>query len=129
VAVLRERRRQQAKERLAAGSAWNDNGGLVFTSRWGESLYPDTLTALMTKLINRHNNSVTPPAKPLPHARLHDLRHLHATSLDAGVPPRDVQEAASHADPRTTIRYDRGRASLDRHATYIVAAFVAGAAR
>jgi integrase/recombinase XerD len=36
---------------------------------------------------------------------------------------------ASHADPRTTIRYDRARGSLDRHATYIVAAYVAGAAR
>jgi integrase/recombinase XerD len=51
------------------------------------------------------------------------------TSLDAGVPLRDVQEAASHADPRTTMRYDRARASLDRHATYIVVAYVAGAAR
>ena len=49
--------------------------------------------------------------------------------LDAGVPLRDVQEAASHADPRTTMRYDRARASLDRHPTYIVAAFIAGAAR
>jgi integrase/recombinase XerD len=49
--------------------------------------------------------------------------------LDAGVPLRDVQEAASHADPRTTMRYDRARVSLDRHATYIVAAFLAGAAR
>jgi hypothetical protein len=37
--------------------------------------------------------------------------------------------AASHADPRTTMRYDRARASLDRHATYIVAAYLAGAAR
>jgi hypothetical protein len=45
------------------------------------------------------------------------------------LPLRDVQEAASHADPRTTVRYDRARQSLDRHATYIVAAFVAGAAR
>jgi hypothetical protein len=37
-----------------------------------------------------------------------------------------MQEAASHADPRTTMRDDRARASLDRHATYIVAAFIAG---
>src|SRR5579859_20569 len=51
------------------------------------------------------------------------------TSLDAGVPLRDVQEAASYADPRTTMRYDRARVSLDRHATYIVAAYIAGAAR
>jgi hypothetical protein len=34
-----------------------------------------------------------------------------------------------HADPRTTLRYDRARGSLDRHAIYIVAAYVAGAAR
>ena len=58
------------------------------------------------------------------------LRHAFITaSLDAGVPLRDVKEAASHTDPRTTMRYDRARASLDRHATYIVAAYVAGAAR
>src|SRR5215467_912195 len=53
VAIMREHRRQQTEERLAAGSAWIDTGGLVFTSRWGESLYPDTMTALMAKLINR----------------------------------------------------------------------------
>jgi integrase/recombinase XerD len=51
------------------------------------------------------------------------------TSFDAGVPLRDVQEAASHADPRTTMRYDRARTSLDRHATYIAATYIAGAAR
>ncbi len=60
----------------------------------------------------------------------HSLRHSFITAaLDAGVPLRAAQEAASHADPRTTMRYDRARQSLDRHATYIVAAFVAGAAR
>ena len=70
------------------------------------------------------------------HARIdktispHSLRHSFITAaLDAGVPLRDVQEAASHADPRTTMRYDRARRSLDRHATYIVATFVAGASR
>jgi integrase/recombinase XerD len=60
----------------------------------------------------------------------HTLRHAFITAaLDAGVPLRDVQEAASHADPQTTMRYDRARGSLDRHATYIVAAYLAGAAR
>jgi site-specific recombinase XerD len=60
----------------------------------------------------------------------HTLRHAFITAaLDAGVPLRDVQEAASHADPRTTMRYDRGRQSLDRHATYIVATFIARASR
>jgi integrase/recombinase XerD len=60
----------------------------------------------------------------------HTLRHAFITAaLDAGVPLRDVQDAASHADPRTTMRYDRARSSLDRHATYIVSAYLAGAAR
>jgi site-specific recombinase XerD len=67
---------------------------------------------------------ITKPVGP------HTLRHAFITAaLDAGVPLRDVQEAASHADPRTTMRYDRARVSLDRHATYIVAAYVAGAAQ
>jgi integrase/recombinase XerD len=50
------------------------------------------------------------------HVSPHTLRHAFITAaLDAGVPLRDVQEAASHADPRTTMRYDRARTSLDRH--------------
>ena len=62
VAVLREHRCRQAAERLAAGSAWADTGGLVFTNRWGEPLYPDTVTALMSKLISQLNKSVLPPS-------------------------------------------------------------------
>ena len=45
---------------------------------------------------------------------------------DAGVPLREVQVAARHADPRTTTVYDRRRQDLDRHAAYVVVAFVAG---
>ena len=104
VTILREHRRQQAEERLAAGSAWNDNGGLVFTTRWGEPLYPDTVTALMAKLINTHNKTAT-KTSPLPHARLHDLRHLHATTLLlAGVPIHVVAARLGHADPAVTLR-------------------------
>jgi integrase len=37
----------------------------------------------------------------------HMLRHTYVTTmLDAGVDLRDVQIAARHADPRTTMRYD-----------------------
>lgn len=57
VAALREHHRRQSEERLAAGTAWTDSGGLVFVSKWGEPLYPDTVTALMTKLINSHNKA------------------------------------------------------------------------
>ena len=61
------------------------------------------------------------------------LVHLHMlragfimAALDAGVPLRDVQVAARHADPRTTTVYDRRRQDFDRHAAYVVVAFVAG---
>jgi hypothetical protein len=52
-----------------------------------------------------------------------------SAELDAGVRLRDMQEAASHADPRTTMRYDRARGSLDRRATCSGVAYVAGAVR
>jgi integrase/recombinase XerD len=56
----------------------------------------------------------------------HSLRHAFATGARAeGVALEDVQDAMGHADPRTTRRYDRSRHSLDRHATYAVAAWLA----
>ena len=46
----------------------------------------------------------------LPRMHPHMLRHTYVTTmLDAGVDLRDVQIAARHADPRTTMRYDRAR--------------------
>ena len=59
-------------------------------------------------------------------AHPHMLRHAFVTTmLDAGVDLRDVQIAARHADPRTTMRYDRARKNLDRHPNYILAAYMA----
>jgi integrase/recombinase XerD len=56
----------------------------------------------------------------------HMLRHTFVTTmLDAGVDLRDVQVAARHAEPRTTMRYDRARKNLDRHPNYILAAYMA----
>jgi len=47
----------------------------------------------------------------------HGLRATMVTlALDTGMPLRDVQDSARHADPRTTRRYDRDRRSLNRHA-------------
>ncbi|MEV0791585.1 tyrosine-type recombinase/integrase [Kribbella sp. NPDC050459] len=52
----------------------------------------------------------------LPRMHPHMLRHTFVTTmLDAGVDLRDVQIAARHADPRTTMRYNRARNNLDRH--------------
>jgi integrase/recombinase XerD len=67
---------------------------------------------------------ITKPAGP------HTLRHAFITAaLDAGVPLRDVQEAASHADPRTTMRQVVPAAASTGTPPNIVAAYLAGAAR
>jgi site-specific recombinase XerD len=63
----------------------------------------------------------------LGHVHPHMLRAgFIMAALDAGVPLREVQTAARHADPRTTTIYDRRRQNFDRHAAYVVVAFVAG---
>ena len=55
----------------------------------------------MTTLINTHNDQ----GEPLPHARLHDLRHVHATTLLlAGVPVHVVAARLGHADPSIMLR-------------------------
>jgi integrase/recombinase XerD len=96
--------------------------GPIFTAPCGSRLGRHGAGRIVRRLARRAG--ISKPVGP------HTLRHAFITAaLDAGVPLRDVQEAASHADPRTTMRYDRARASLDRHATYIVAAYLAGAAR
>jgi integrase/recombinase XerD len=96
--------------------------GPVFLSADGRRLDRHGAGRIVRRVARRAG--ITKPVGP------HTLRHAFITAaLDAGVPLRDVQEAASHTDPRTTMRYDRARGTLDRHATYIVAAYVAGAAR
>lgn len=96
--------------------------GPIFLGADGQRLDRHAAARIVRRLARRAG--ITKPVGP------HTLRHAFITAaLDAGVPLRDVQEAASHADPRTTMRYDRGRVSLDRHATYVVSAFVAGASR
>ena len=55
----------------------------------------------------------------LPSLHPHALRHTFVTlALNEGASLRDVQDAARHADPRTTRRYDRDRNNLARHPTH-----------
>lgn len=78
----------------------------VFTTGWGEPVHPDTVSSLMATLINAHNqpDDRNGPVEPLPPARLHDLRHIHATTLLLpGVPVHVVAARLGHADP--SIRY------------------------
>ncbi|MCI0687042.1 MAG: site-specific integrase [Sporichthyaceae bacterium] len=117
VAAAREHRRRQLAERLQAGPYWTESG-LIFTTELGTPVHPETPTLLMSKLIRDHNEPaipgrgrghprtpLPPPADPLPRARLHDLRHIHATTLLlAGVPVHVVANRLGHADPSITLR-------------------------
>lgn len=57
----------------------------------------------MPKLIAAHNKQN--PRAPLPHARLHALRHIHATTLlMTGTPVHVVAARLGHAAPAITLR-------------------------
>ena len=102
VDVLKGHRKSQAADQLLAGEEWAGNeGSHVFTTGRGEPIYPDTVGWLMTKIIRAYNKD----KEPLPHARVHDLRHIHATTLLLnGVPVHVVAARLGHADPAITLR-------------------------
>lgn len=109
---------------LAALDAYLDGRttGPLFPTRTGKRLDQPAAFRLVRSLAA--TAGVDNAARLSPHS----LRHAFVTlSLDAGVPLREVQDAAGHADPRTTRRYDRARNSLDRHATYALASYLADA--
>jgi integrase/recombinase XerD len=100
----------------------------AIASRVGGPILLNTRSARMDRhaatrrLRQLAQQSSMPISRPHPHM----LRHTFVTtSFDAGVDLRDVQIAARHADPRTTMRYDRARKNLDRHPNYVLAAYMA----
>ena len=94
-------------------------GGPILRSRTGNRMDRHCATRRLRALATTAGVST---ARMHPHM----LRHTFVTTmLDAGVDLRDVQIAARHADPRTTMRYDRARKNLDRHPNYILAAYMA----
>ncbi|MFI7147305.1 tyrosine-type recombinase/integrase [Nonomuraea sp. NPDC050022] len=103
IQVFRDQKKMQAEDKLKVGFEWRGDGTYVFTTGWGEPVHPDTLSSLFPILIKRHNERNA--QSPLPHARLHDLRHIHATTLLlAGVPVHVVAARLGHADPSITLR-------------------------
>ena len=102
VQVLRDHWKRRAQDRLKAGPEWKGTDDYVFRTAWGEPIHPDTVSSLMTTLIKSHNDQH--PGSALPHARLHDLRHVHATALLAGTQVHVVAARLGHADPSITLR-------------------------
>ena len=94
-------------------------GGAILLNSRGTRMDRHAATRRLRRLAT---GAGVPIARPHPHM----LRHTFVTTmLDAGVDLRGVQIAARHADPRTTMRYDRARQNLDRHPNYILTAYMA----
>jgi hypothetical protein len=84
-----------------------------------------TISVLNAAVSNRHDPGGTPSEDQLAAIAFLARPAFIMAALDAGVPLRDVHFAARHADPRTTTIYDPRRQNFDRHAAYVVVAFVA----
>ena len=105
VNVLRAWRARQAGERLAAGPAWADTEGLVFTWPDGRPIMPDYISkaflrvqAALNALLAEHGEA------GLPRLTVHQLRHTHATMLlRDGVPVHIVAKRLGHKDPSVTL--------------------------
>jgi site-specific recombinase XerD len=93
-------------------------GPLLITDT-GKRLAPTQLVRIVKQ--SARAGEIESPDELTPHS----CRHAFATlSLDAGVALRDLQDALGHADPRTTMRYDRARNQLDRHPAYVLGAYL-----
>ena len=92
--LLREYKARKELERLLLGKRLTDDD-FVFADASGAPLNPDTVTHAFGKLIRK---------AALPHARLHDLRHTHATLMfREGIHPKVVQERLGHSNIATTL--------------------------
>jgi hypothetical protein len=65
VQVLRDHRKRQAEERLRVGPEWRGTDDHLFTTAWGEPIHPDTVSSLMTVLINAHDAPRTARSRPI----------------------------------------------------------------
>ena len=89
VQVLRAWRRQQATERLAWGTSYDDGDNLVFTKENGTPLDPDQVYKHFVRLVSRSG---------LPTIPLHHLRHGSASlQIAAGVDIAVVSKRLGHS--------------------------------
>ena len=92
--ALRGHREQQETLRTLLGNPLKDTD-LVFCHLDGRPWRPDTVTHAFADLVKRAG---------LPHIRLHDLRHTHATlMMEQGTNPKVVSERLGHASVAITL--------------------------
>jgi integrase len=117
LAILRDHRKRQREDRLAAGPNWDKDNDLVFRNELGGSVHPDWFSTEFDRLIRRAG---------IKRIRLHDLRHTYATlALKAGMHPKIVSERLGHATVGVTLDlYSHVTPSIARDAADVVASRV-----
>ena len=117
VAVLKEWRAEQDRQRDRVGDAWH--GDYVFTWQDGSPIRPDYVTKEFRRAVKLAG---------LPTIRLHDLRHGYATlSLQAGVHPKVVADGLGHRSTEVTMdTYSHVIPAVQREATELVADAIFG---
>lgn len=119
IAALRRHRIRQAEDRLAAGSAWDDQE-LVFANTVGRPLDGPTVTKAFQAALVRAN---------LPRIRFHDLRHTAATLLlGRGIHPKIVSEQLGHSQIAITLDlYSHVTPTMQRDAAAAIESMLGGA--
>jgi integrase len=118
VAALRQHRKRQTEERLAAGPHYADSG-LAFTMPGGTPIHPNRFSLWFRRRAR---------AAGLPAIRLHDMRHSYATAgLAAGVPHKVISERLGHATVAFTLdTYTSALPAMDKSAADVVAELILG---
>lgn len=95
--ALDRQRKRQAVAKLAAGTAWQDRDGLVFTDAVGRPLLPEYVSHAFAKARK---------SAGLPTATLHQLRHTAATLLlSEGVPLAVISDWLGHSSIGVTAKH------------------------
>ena len=118
VALLREHRKDQLRQRLAMGEAWADHD-LVFCREDGTPWPPDYVSRRF---------KVIAKAAGLRPIKFHEGRHSAASlARDAEVDPEIRRKTLGHADAAMTSHYTHISAQAHRAAAEAVARLVEGA--
>ncbi|QEU93355.1 site-specific integrase [Streptomyces kanamyceticus] len=125
VAVLRDHKARQDKERAEWGTAWQDTGK-VFTQEDGSWLHPETISLSFRRILATTN---------LPPITLRDLRHVAATLTHGGGGDiHAVKETLRHStitltsDTYTSLLPEVDREIAEKAASLIPRAWKAGKA-
>jgi integrase len=95
LAALKEHRKRQREQRLAAGPAWDGEHDLVVCDEIGRPIHPAHMSRAFDLILAQLD---------VQRIRLHDLRHTHATlGLKAGVHPKVMSERLGHATVGVTL--------------------------